>query len=262
MLISCGGSGSGASNPETIVTQESDSLFVVESKNGLKSYMFKTPKRLSYDLAREPYEIYPEGVFVERFRDSTEEVQSTLMADFAINYKKGNQSRLWEARGNVVGHNVPEERTLRTEQLFWDEKIGRNVDCRIEQEDGVYIGEGLESDQALKYWTFRNTVSRFAVDPPAGRDSSSGEKPTVGVPEDGADAATPSGDVRTEQGAVQQNGSEQSSTEQPAPAQNRSLLRGSERNSSGQSISDRRERRRTIQPVEGEGSTFKADTTR
>jgi hypothetical protein len=246
-----------------MVTQESDSLFAVESKNGLKSYRFKTPKRISYDLAREPYELFPQGVFVERFRDSTEEVESTLRADYAIHHKRGKSSSLWEALGNVVATGE-DGRTLYTEQLFWNagtERIYSNVDCKVVQADGAYIGDGFESDQALKHWTFRNTVSRVAIDSPLGHSSSQG-----GTSQDGATVTDGSGGAAVPAGDT--NDPERNGLRQGTP-----LINTQEQGSSGQRISGqnaseqnntaaRRERRPTIQPVEDGESVFRADSIR
>lgn len=252
MLYSCGGGKSGGPNPETLVTQEVDSIFVVESKNGMKSYRFEAPKMIGYDLAREPYEEYPLGVFVETFRDSTEEIESSLRADYAINHKSRTRS-LWEAIGNVVATGE-DGRTLYTEQLFWDdqtERIYSNVDCRIEQADGIYIGDGLESDQALKYWRFRNTVSKLDIDSPSGRQGTSpeGGEPDAGENAPGSDVqpiAPPSGSPDAEHSEADRatqpgRTAPQEGAEEPAEA-------------------IRNAPRRTIQPVEEDMTTVSADS--
>ncbi len=243
-----------------MITQESDSLFVVESKNGMKAYrFFKTPKRIGYDLAREPYEIYPQGVFVETFRDSTEEIESTLRADYAINHKYKNRT-LWEAVGNVVatGENG---RTLYTEQLFWDEgteRIYSNVDCRIEQADGVHVGDGIESDQALKHWRFRNTRSRLAIESPGG--SSAGDARTEEADDEGHGGSEPEGPAAASNGPGTTVQPTEDDLSTPAPSEeNLSGKISAEGNALGTAAPDmsgRRERRRTIQPVEGDESAF------
>jgi hypothetical protein len=210
-----------------MVTAESDSIFTVQSKNGLKNHRMETPKMIEYGLAREPYSVYPEGIFVETFRDSTEEVESSLLADHVISYKT---RKLWEAIGNVVATGA-DDRTLYTEQLFWDEKTGRiysNVDCKIVQKDGVHIGEGLESDQALKHWEFRNPISKLEVDAPAGGQSNSSS--------DQAESGNETNDGQ--QTSERTNPAEQTTSEHIKPDSSTS--------------------RRTIQPVEGEEATFGA----
>ena len=257
MLNSCGTDKAGTPNPETMVTQEVDSLFVTESKNGMKSYRFKAPKRIGYDLAREPYEIYPKGVFVETFRDSTEEIESSLTADYAINHKSKSRS-LWEAIGNVVATGE-DGRTLYTEQLFWDdqtERIYSNVDCKIVQKDGIYIGDGIESDQALKYWKFRNTVSKLEIDPPSGEQSpSQGSR----LPEAGETVTEEFGHpVVSEPGSMSEP-AQRKTDQSNEPGQREEPGRTPDRNATGRSAAGlnttgRSQPRPTIQPVENDES--------
>jgi hypothetical protein len=57
---------------------------------------------------------------------------------------------------------------LRTEQLFWDEKMRRiysNVNSYVEQPDGIHFGQGFESDQEFHHWEFRHYRGRVNFDP-------------------------------------------------------------------------------------------------
>lgn len=163
LLSSCNSKKDAAQvNPETIISMRSDTLSMMVSKNGLKSYFFEAPLMEEYNFAREPYVKYPAGVFVKKFRDSTEIVESTLRANEAVYYKK---RALWMASGNVIATGSGS--TLYTEQLFWDEKTDRiysNVDTRVKDQDGEHFGEGLESDASLNKWVFRNYEGTIAVE--------------------------------------------------------------------------------------------------
>lgn len=150
-------------NPESLITHRSDSLTLIVSENGLKQYRFETPLMERYQMAREPYMEFRYGIKITTYRDSTEAVASTLVADYAIYYEN---RELWEARGNVVGEGE-DGRTLYTQQLFWDQKTKKvysNVDSKVIQGDDVFIGEGFESDESFDNWLFRNYTGKIAVD--------------------------------------------------------------------------------------------------
>lgn len=163
LLLSCNSKRDAAPvNPEAVVSMRSDTLAMMVSKNGLKSYFFEAPLMEEYSFAKEPYVKYPAGVSVKKFRDSTEIVESTLRANEAIYYKKRG---IWMASGNVIATGSGS--TLYTEQLFWDEKTDRiysNVDTRVKDQDGEHFGEGLESDASLKKWVFRNYEGTIALE--------------------------------------------------------------------------------------------------
>ena len=123
-----------------------------------------------YGLAEESYIEFIEGISVTTYKDTTLEVASTLVADYAILLEK---QKLWEAKGNVVITNS-DGRILETEQLFWNqklEKIYSNVESKIIDGDNVIIGVGFESDQEFKDYTLRRPKGQLLVDtkptPPA-----------------------------------------------------------------------------------------------
>ncbi|MBQ6604887.1 MAG: LPS export ABC transporter periplasmic protein LptC [Tidjanibacter sp.] len=163
LLFSCSSeSAVGSYNPETMLTQQSDTLTVLVSQNGVKSYRFYAPLMERYELAAEPYMEFRRGVDIITY-DSLGNVESTLKADYGISYEK---RELWEARGNVVAEGEG-GRTLFTQQLFWDQKtdmVYSNVDCMVREGDDYFVGEGFESDSDFKDWRFRNQTGRIHVD--------------------------------------------------------------------------------------------------
>ena len=145
-----------------LVTMRTEDLTMVVSRNGLKSYYFETPLREQFGEARDPYDRYPQGIFVQTYQDSTEVVESTLRADRAIYYTKRD---LWMASGNVVASGSGN--TLYTEQLFWDAKTDRvysNVKVRVEDANGIHFGEGIESNKGLESWVFHEYEGTMAID--------------------------------------------------------------------------------------------------
>lgn len=154
-----------------MMTMYSEDLSVIESRNGRKSYHFTTPLMEEYGLAREPYREFRKGVNIVTYKDdSLSSVDATLTSNYAIYY---TNRELWEARGNVVAETAG-GRTLYTQQLFWNAKTKRiysNVDSKIVQSDGVFYGEGLESDDALRDWRFRRMTGRMEVEVKPSADS-------------------------------------------------------------------------------------------
>ena len=89
-----------AASEETMRTEYSENLSIVESKNGRRSYHFVTPLVEGYSLAREPYREFRKGVKITTYKDdSLSTVDAVLTANYAIYYEN---RELWEAKGNVV----------------------------------------------------------------------------------------------------------------------------------------------------------------
>ena len=140
----------------------SDSLSITYYENGEMEYKFTTPRMERYEFDDEPYMVFEEGVRIETFdEDGTR--KSSLVADYAKYLEK---KRLWEAKGNVFGHDE-NGKELYTEQLFWDEmadKIYSNVDTKVIDGDEITQGSGFESAGQLNNVRFLNTKGRLFVD--------------------------------------------------------------------------------------------------
>lgn len=180
---------------EALMTEYSENLTIVKSENGRKEYHFTTPLLEGYTLARDPYREFRKGVHIVTYKDdSLSSVDATLTANYAIFYIDRN---LWEAKGNVVV-DTP-DRILYTQQLFWNAKTKRiysNVDTKIEQKGSrqVFFGEGIESDDALKDWRFRNMtgVMEVKVEPaPDSVATAERSKPALPRPVPAASASVP-----------------------------------------------------------------------
>lgn len=182
LLFSCDGRGEGAAedSSESLMTEYSENLSIVNSQNGRRSYHFVTPLLEGYTLAREPYREFPKGVKITTYQDdSLTSVDAELTANYAIFYIN---RELWEAKGNVVVKKS-DGKTLYTQQLFWNartKKIYSNVDSKIVQNDGrdVFLGEGFESDEEFKDWRFRRMKGRMEVEVKRPADSTSRDSVT------------------------------------------------------------------------------------
>lgn len=179
MLFSCDDSGKGdaTTDPSYILSEYSEGLSVVKSRNGRRSYRFAAPLLEGYTLSAEPYREFRKGVEVTTYQDdSLTTVDAVMTANYAIYYEK---RELWEAKGNVEVHKA-DGTNLYTQQLFWDARMGKvysNVDTKIEQHGGrnVGIGEGFESDEEFRDWRFRRSKNRFEVEVRTGADSTAGD---------------------------------------------------------------------------------------
>ncbi len=161
------------SDPETTPTMSSTNRTIVYSGNGYKRFRMFAPEILLFELAERPYALYPKGITVETFKDSTAgEIASKLTADYAKYY---TNEKIWEATGNVVGDNFLDDRSFKTERLYWQEKDGRIYsDTTTTVRDGRSItrGRNFETDQSFEKWTFNNAAGKVAVDQTA-NDSTS-----------------------------------------------------------------------------------------
>ncbi|MBD9136438.1 MAG: LPS export ABC transporter periplasmic protein LptC [Alistipes shahii] len=170
-----------AASEETMRTEYSENLSIVESQNGRRSYHFVTPLVEGYSLAREPYREFRKGVKITTYKDdSLSTVDAVLTANYAIYYEN---RKLWEAKGNVVVVKS-DGKNLYTQQLFWNQqtkKIYSNVDSKIVQNDGrdVFIGEGFESDEEFKDWRFRRMKGRMEVEMKQSADSTAADSTAV-----------------------------------------------------------------------------------
>lgn len=174
LLFSCSGApASKELNMETMITQQSDTLTMINSTNGQKEYRFWTPLMERYEFAKDPYMEFRYGINIITY-DSLGGEASRLRADYAIFYEK---RELWETRGNVVGKSA-DGRELYTQQLFWDQKIDKvysNVDSKIIDGYDEFVGEGFESDSEFKEWVFKESEGRMWVESDDQAGGSSGD---------------------------------------------------------------------------------------
>lgn len=165
-LCGCSGGMDGTLESEDLSklpTLASDSLTIISSIDGRTEYRFITPLLERYELAEEPYMLYPKGIEIETFSDSTKETESYLRADWAT---FNEVKKLWEAKGNVIGVNIDGD-SLYTQQIFWDQTEGRvysNVDTKVKTGDQIVLGNGFQSDDKLNNIIMGGNRGRFLVD--------------------------------------------------------------------------------------------------
>lgn len=152
------------SDPETQPTQVSYDHKIISSKNGKRSYRFETPLLKRYELAKEPFMEFPNGIKLETFSDSSSVVESDLVADYA---HFNERTQIWEARGNVVARNINESRWLYTELLYWDQskkEIYTPEKAKVIDGQSVHYGHGFRADDSFEEWSFNKTRGQIEFD--------------------------------------------------------------------------------------------------
>ena len=105
----------------------------------------------------------PEGMFIT-FYEKDGSKSSTLKADYAY-YTEEN--KIWHAQGNVIVHNIENQETLKTEELFWDPQSGDvNTEkfVKIETPEEVITGTGLVAKQDFSTWSLKQPEGIFVIE--------------------------------------------------------------------------------------------------
>lgn len=105
----------------------------------------------------------PEGMFIT-FYEKDGSKSSTLKADYAY-YTEEN--KIWHAQGNVIVHNIENQETLKTEELFWDPQSGdvsTEKFVKIETPEEVITGTGLVAKQDFSTWSLKQPEGIFVIE--------------------------------------------------------------------------------------------------
>jgi LPS export ABC transporter protein LptC len=110
----------------------------------------------------QPYLEFPKGFRMEIY-DSAFRVETTIRANWG---KRLENSRIMEAKGNVVVRNELRDQQLNTEQLFWDEnrrRIYSTGRVKITTPDKVLFGQGLESNESFTRYVIIRPTGQMMV---------------------------------------------------------------------------------------------------
>ncbi len=114
------------------------------------------------DLQNEDREV-PKGMFITFF-EKDGAVSATLRANYAYYYKEEDR---WKATGNVVVHNILNEETLKSEELYWEPKtedVYTEKFVRIETPGELMTGTGLKAKQDFSEWSLENPEGTIDVE--------------------------------------------------------------------------------------------------
>lgn len=150
-------------------TQRVEDVFAFQTTNSEVEMRIEAPVMEHYSTKENDYDSFPEGLSVYGY---TEEglLESVILADEAIHIipnnkvKDKDQVEIWKAYGNVVLHNVLEQKTMETDTIFWDQtKKEVYTDCYVKlyTPDGFMQGYGMRSDDHLRNATLHRAFNNF-----------------------------------------------------------------------------------------------------
>lgn len=128
--------------------EEGEDVTIFTSQEGKIKARLRAPYMLRYQ-ADSSYTEFPRSLHVDFFDDSTR-IESTVDARYA-RYREYEEKVL--LRDSVVVINIMKGDTLRTSELWWDQKTEKfytDKPVRIYQPDKTIFGTGLEAAQDFK----------------------------------------------------------------------------------------------------------------
>jgi LPS export ABC transporter protein LptC len=158
-------------DPELIPTMITDSAYQLLSDSGVTRYKISYDVWMVFDKAKEPYQYFPSGIFLERFTPDFE-TEATVKADTAWYY---DEKKLWKLKSNVHVENMQGEQ-FSSDELYWDmenRRVYSDTYIEIKRMDSQLKGYGFESnEQMTDYKIFRPHDGRLPfVDSPVSNDS-------------------------------------------------------------------------------------------
>ncbi|GAB6394485.1 MAG: LPS export ABC transporter periplasmic protein LptC [Bacteroidales bacterium] len=151
-----------AFDPEHSFTMKTSDVSTLVSDSGITRYRANAKEWLIFGKAKEPYWLFPQGLYLERF-DTLFNGMASMKADTAWYYP--NQE-LWKGVGNVEMENLEGERFY-TSLLFWNQKTQRIYSdqyIRIERKDRTLTGIGFDSDQSMTQYKIFKPGAEFIID--------------------------------------------------------------------------------------------------
>lgn len=149
-------------DPDTIATMITTSATQLISDSGTTRYKLVAQKWLVFDQAKEPYWLFPEGLYLERFTPDFA-IEATVEADSAWYY---NAKNLWRLKKNVHVENMKGEQ-FDSDELFWDGENGKVYSeefIEIKSGGTELKGYGFESNESMtNYRIFRPHDGKIPV---------------------------------------------------------------------------------------------------
>ena len=140
----------------------STEIHSVYKDSGRISTLIKSPLVNDFSNRKEhPYSEFPKGIKITKIAKNLD--STTVTGSYAITYSK---TQISEIRGDVVVVNHAKNYTLRTDQLFWDQKehyfTTEKEFTLITPKDTLY-GVGFESSESLSNWQAKNNRGNLSV---------------------------------------------------------------------------------------------------
>lgn len=137
---------------------------VIYKDSGIIRMKLNTPLIENFTLIDSPYTLMRKGLEV-LFWNHNQEKPNFLKADWA---KLQDKNKMYEGRGNVIMINN-EGDTLKTEQIYWDNKNRRiftDKSVSITRLDGTinFSQNGIEASEDFKEFTLKNNSGVIAFE--------------------------------------------------------------------------------------------------
>ena len=155
VVFSCKGNLSEAEKLDLSETplQRVDSMFFIQTENGLLKMRVESPVMEVYDRDSVSLELFPEGLSVYGYAENGS-LETTIKSQKARHdYRKDGKDEKWSVFGSVVVRNIVKQETMETDTLYWDEKAKEIwTDCYIKMysPSGSMQGYGMRSDEMAR----------------------------------------------------------------------------------------------------------------
>lgn len=145
-----------------------DSMFLVNTKNGVITMRLEAPVMKRYENDTTSSETFPEGIAVYGYNEEGL-LETILVADNARHISgKGrhNISDMWSAFGNVVIKNIMNGETMETDTIYWDQTSKEiYTDCYVKMysPQGFMQGYGMRTDDRARNSILKKPFDSYGV---------------------------------------------------------------------------------------------------
>lgn len=139
---------------------ETYNVSMLYSDSAVVKLKVEAPVRFAYENGDSEF---PEGIYIE-FYDNLGDTTNTLKANHCYYTAEDN---VYKATGDVVVKGLKNKEQLNTEELFWSpqrEKIYTEKFVRIETENEITMGHGLEAAQDFSTYTIKKSSGSISLD--------------------------------------------------------------------------------------------------
>ena len=139
-----------------------DDVSTLISDSGITRYRIEAPLWQIFDKADTPYQVFPQGIYLEQF-DQELKVHASMEADYA-HYDENAQE--WRLIGNVHAMNRKGEK-FDTPYLLWKQKthrISSDSVIHITREKSIITGYGFDSNEEMSEYIILKPTGVFPIE--------------------------------------------------------------------------------------------------
>ena len=143
-----------------------DSMFAVQTKNGVVVMRIEADRMLRYENDSSTLELFPDGFSVYSYTDEGL-LETIMLSDQAKHLTfKNTKGEEWQAFGNVTIQNIIKRETMETDTLYWDQRVNQiytNCYIRMYSPDGFMQGYGMRSDDKARNAIIMKPFNSYSV---------------------------------------------------------------------------------------------------